>query len=143
MVPGASFLRGPLLESLQESSRTNSSGSSSARLRKVLLAVEVGFTVVLLTSAGLLLKSYQKLRSIDLGCATQNVLTMQFSLPDVQYDTPEKRAPFFEQLLQRLHTMPGVKTAGLSTALPGQGYGGDANFSITEHPSGNRTVRTQ
>jgi putative ABC transport system permease protein len=134
LVPGSSFLRGSLLECLQETSRTSSAGSSSARLRKVLLAVEVGFTVVLLISAGLLLKSYQKLRTLDVGCATRNVLTMQFALPDVQYDTPEKRVSFFDQLLTRLHALPGVKAAGLSTALPGQGYGGDSHFSITEHP---------
>ena len=139
LVPGASFLRGPLLESLQETSRTNSSGSSSARLRKILLAVEVAFTVVLLTTAGLLLKSYQKLRSLDLGCETRNVLTMQFSLPDVQYDTSARKSAFFSVLLDRLHTMPGVKAAGLATSLPGQGYGGDASFSIPEHPAGTQT----
>lgn len=136
LIPGASFLRGPLLESLQETSRTNSSGFSNARLRKILLAVEVGFTVVLLTTAGLLLKSYQKLRSLDLGCETRNVLTMQFSLSGVQYDTPAKRSAFFSLLLDRLHTMPGVKAAGLATSLPGQGYGGDASFSNPEQPSG-------
>jgi predicted permease len=135
LIPGFSFLRGPLLESMQESSRANSQGSTTVRLRKILLAVEVGFTVVLLTTAGLLLTSYQKLRSLDLGCDSRNVLTMQFSLPDVQYDTPAKRTAFFAQLLDRLHTIPGVKAAGLSTALPGQGYGGDASFSILEHPS--------
>jgi len=136
LVPGFSFLRGPLLESLQESSRTNSSGSSMARLRKILLAVEVGFTVVLLTTAGLLLKSYQKLRSLDLGCETRNVLTMGFLLPDVQYDTPAKKSAFFSELLDRLHTLPGVKTAALATTLPGQGYGGDQSFTIPEHPAG-------
>lgn len=135
LIPGTSFLRGPLLESLQESSRTNSSGASTAKLRKTLLAVEVGFTVVLLTTAGLLLKSYQKLRSIDLGCETHNVLTMGFSLPDVQYDTYAKKSAFFSELLDRLHAMPGVKAAALSTELPGQGYGGDQSFTILEHPS--------
>ncbi|WP_158751916.1 ABC transporter permease [Acidobacterium sp. S8] len=134
LIPGSSFMRGPLLASLQESSRTNSAGSSTARMRKVLLAVEVAFTVVLLTSAGLLLKSYQKLRALDLGCATRNVLTMQFALSDVQYNTPEKRLAFFEELLPRLRALPGVKAAGLSTALPGQGYGGDSHFTIMEHP---------
>jgi putative ABC transport system permease protein len=136
LVPGFSFLRGPLLESLQESSRTSSSGSSTARLRKILLAVEVGFTVVLLTTAGLLLKSYQKVRSLDIGCDTRNVLTMAFSLSEVQYDTDAKKSAFFSELLNRLHALPGVKAAGLSTTLPGQGYGGDQSFTILEHPSG-------
>jgi predicted permease len=140
LVPGISFLRGPLLESLQESSRTNSAGTSSVRLRKLLLAAEVSVTVILLTCAGLLLKSYQRLRSSDLGCATQNVLTMQFSLPDVRYNTPEKMASFYEQLAQRLRTLPGVRAAGLSTALPGQGYGGDSNFSIPELPALGRDI---
>jgi len=134
LIPGFSSLRGPLLDSLQESSRANSSGAGTARMRKILLAVEVGFTVVLLTTAGFLLKSYQKLRSLDLGCETHNVLTMSLLLPDVQYDTRAKKAAFFSELLDRLHTLPGVKAAGLSTALPGQGYGGDATFSILEHP---------
>lgn len=141
LIPGTSFLRGPLLASLQESSRTNSSGVSTARLRKTLLAVEVGFTVVLLTTAGLLLKSYEKLRSIDLGCDTRNVLTMGFSLPDVQYDTYAKKPAFFSELLDRLHALPGVKAAALSTALPGQGYGGDQSFTIPEHPAGTQTAQ--
>lgn len=138
LVPGFSFLRGPLLESLQETSRTNSASSSTARMRKILLAVEVGFTVVLLTTAGLLLKSYQKLRSLDIGCDTRNVLTMRFSLSDVQYDTYAKKSAFFSELIDRLHTIPGVKAAGLATTLPGQGYGGDQSFTILEHPAGSQ-----
>lgn len=135
VIPGAMSLRGPLLESLQESSRANSRGSSSARLRKTLLAVEVALTVILLVSAGLLLKSYQRLRSRGIGCVTQNVLTMRLGLPDVRYGTQEKNAAFYEQVIQRIRALPGVKAAGLSTALPGQGYGGDANISIPELPA--------
>jgi predicted permease len=134
-VPGTLFLRGPLLEALQESSRANSRGSSSTRLRKTLLAVEVALTVILLVCAGLLLKSYQRLRSRDIGCATQNVLTMRLGLPDARYGTQEKNVAFYEELIQRIRALPGVKAAGLSTALPGQGYGGDSNFSIPELPA--------
>jgi predicted permease len=131
-IPAAALLRSPLLEPLQESSRSSSTGQGRARLRRVLLAAEVGLTVVLLVGAGLLLKSYQHLRSSDLGCATQNVLTMHFALPHARYDTPVKVASFYEQLLPRLRALPGVKAAGLATALPGQGYGGDSRFSIPE-----------
>jgi putative ABC transport system permease protein len=135
LIPAISFMRGPLLEPLQESSRANSAGLGRARLRKVLLVAEVGLTVMLLTSAGLLLKSYQRLRSSDLGCATRNVLTMRFSLPDVRYNTAQKVASFYEQLLPRLRALPGVKAAGITFTLPGQGYGGDSRFSIPEHPT--------
>lgn len=133
-IPAMSFLRGPLLEPLQESSRSNSAGLGRARLRKILLAAEVGLTVMLLISAGLLLKSYQRLRSHDLGCTTRNVLTMRFSLPDVRYNTSEKVATFYEQFLSRVRALPGIKTAGIATGLPGQGYVGDTRFSIPEHP---------
>jgi putative ABC transport system permease protein len=134
LIPSLSLLRGPLLESLQDSSRAASAGSGRVRLRRALLATEVGLTVVLLTCAGLLLKSYNHLRATDLGCATQNVLTMQFSLPGVRYDTAPKVASFYEELLRRLRALPGVKAAGVVTALPGRGYGGDSRFTLAEYP---------
>ncbi len=140
LIPALPLWRGPLLESLQETSRANSAGAGAARLRRVLLALEVGFTVVLLTSAGLLLKSYEHLRESNLGCATENVLTMRFSLPDVRYDSPQKVAAFYEQLLPRLRALPGVRAAGLVTALPGQGYGGDSRFTVAEHPTLDRAL---
>jgi putative ABC transport system permease protein len=82
----------------------------------------------------LLLKSYNHLRSTDVGSATQNVLTMQFALPNARYNTAAKVASFYEQLLPRLRSLPGVKAAGVVTSLPGQGYGGDSRFSLAEHP---------
>ena len=130
LIPSLSFLRGSLLESLQDSSRATSAGHGRVRMRRALLAAEVGLTVVLLTCAGLLLKSYNHLRSTDLGCATQNVMTMRFALPHARYDTDVKTAGFYEQLLPRLRSFPGVKAAGIVTALPGQGYGGDSRFTL-------------
>lgn len=134
LIPALSLFRSPLLEPLQETSRSNSASQGRARLRRILLAAEVGLTVVLLIGAGLLLKSYQHLRTSDVGCATNNMLTMHFSLPQARYDSTAKVASFYEQLLPRLRAMPGVKAAGIATALPGQGYGGDARFTIPERP---------
>ena len=87
-----------LVASLQEAARTHSGGRSKARLRKLLLVAEMGLTVVLLIGAGLLLKSYKSLRTTNLGCAIENVLTMQVALPDARYKTPESMVAFFEQL---------------------------------------------
>jgi predicted permease len=82
------------------------------------------------------------LRSSDLGCATHNILTMNFSLPEVRYGTSEKVASFYEKLLPQLRAVPGVDAAGIVTALPGHGYGGDSRFSIPEHPTpGNGAVQ--
>ncbi len=134
LIPSLSLMRRSLLDSMQESTRANSAGLGRARLRKALLVAEVGLTVVLLTSAGLLLKSYQRLRTIEIGCATDNLLTMNFSLPDARYKQPEQVTAFYETFLPRLRTIPGVKAAGIASVLPGQGYYSDAHFTIAEHP---------
>ena len=123
-----------ILPSLQESSRSHGAGPARVGLRKWLLSLEVGFTAVLLIGAGLLLKSYQRLRTSDLGCLTENVLTMRFGLPEAQYAQAAQRVIFFEALLQRVRALPGVQAAGLVRAVPGQGYGGDSGFWIAEHP---------
>ena len=123
-----------VLEALQESSRGHGGGRNKARLRKVLLSVEVSLTVVLLIAAGLLLKSYEEMRSSDLGCATKNVLTMQIALPDARYGKPAQADAFFERLITQVRNEPGVRKAGLVTLLPGEGYGGDNIFNIIEHP---------
>ena len=123
-----------VLSALHEASRSVSGGGARATLRKVLLILEVGLTVILLIGAGLLLKSYERLRSADMGCISQGVLTMHLGLPDARYATPAQRANFFDTLLQRVRALPGVDAAGFVTAAPGQGYEGDWGFTIVEHP---------
>ncbi len=122
------------LHALHEASRSVSGSSARATLRKVLLTLEVGLTVILLIGAGLLLKSYERLRSADMGCLTQGVLTMHLGLPDARYATPAQRANFFDRLLEHVRALPGVDAAGFVTVAPGQGYFGDWGFTIVEHP---------
>jgi predicted permease len=123
------------LGALHESSRGYSAAGTRARLRKTLLAIEVGLTVMLLIAASLLVKSYQRLRSTDVGCITENVLTMRISLPGARYKTPGPApANFFDTLLQGVRALPGVEAAGLVIGVPGQGYMGDNGFTIAEHP---------
>jgi predicted permease len=126
--------RRQILIALQESSRAHSAGQGRAGLRRVLLVLEVGLTVILLVGAGLLLKSYERLRSTDLGVNADNVLTMGVRLPDVRYKTPAERVALFEQLIEGVRGLPGVKSAGLVTSAPGQGWNGDNLVSIVEHP---------
>ncbi len=134
MVSSFSVSGDHILSSLQESSRSYSAGPGRVRLRKWLLAVEVALTVVLLIGAGLLLKSYERLRASNLGCITNNVLTMRFNLPDAKYSQPVQRVNFFEGLLERVRALPGVEAAGLGRAVPGSGYWGDGGFLVAEHP---------
>jgi putative ABC transport system permease protein len=123
-----------VLVSLQESSRSHSAGGAPVRLRKWLLALEVSLTVVLLVGAGLLLKSYARLRFVNLGCLTDGVLSMRFSLPEAKYHQAVQRTSFYDELLERVRALPGVQGAGLVRSVPGGGYPGDSGFAIAEHP---------
>ena len=123
-----------ILGALHEASRSVSGDSARATLRKVLLTLEVGLTVILLVGAGLLLKSYERLRSADMGCLTQDVITMHLGIPDARYATPAQRANFYDALLERVRALPGVDAAGFATSVPGQGFGSDRAFTIVEHP---------
>ncbi|MFZ0306262.1 MAG: ABC transporter permease [Terracidiphilus sp.] len=122
-----------IAQSLSDSSRFESDDRGKTLLRKGLVSVEVALTVVLLIGAGLMLKSYARLRSSDLGCVTNNVLTMQLSLPDEKYSKPVQRMNFFASLIERVRSLPGVEATGLVRTVPGQGYGGDGGFAIAEH----------
>ncbi|HZD49333.1 MAG TPA: ABC transporter permease, partial [Silvibacterium sp.] len=122
------------ITALQASSRSGVGSQSRTALRKTLLTVEIATTVVLLIAAGLLLKSFWRLRTTDVGCVTDNVLTMGYSLPAKKYDSPAKVNEFNETLLERVRTMPGVRAAALGSIVPGAGYGGDESFTIPEHP---------
>jgi putative ABC transport system permease protein len=122
-----------ILGALHEASRS-SAGYARTTLRRVLLSLEIGLTVVLLVGAGLLLKSYERLRATDMGCLSDNVLTMRIGLPEARYKTHAMNANFFDTLLERVRALPGVDAAGLVEAVPGQGYWGDSGFTIIEHP---------
>src|SRR6266851_3174418 len=135
LIPAISSTGKGVFAALQESSRSIGGSVSRALLRKSLLTAEIALTVILLVSAGLLFKSFLHLRTSDLGCATDHVLTMKYGLPEKQYDTPEKVLAFHESLLQRLRALPGVRAAALVSTPPGGGYEGDHIFTIAERPS--------
>jgi predicted permease len=119
---------------LQDSSRTLGVSATKTSLRNGLLTVELALTVVLLVCAGLLFKSFLQLGSVDLGCTTQNVLTMRYFLRGESYSKPEQIVSTQTQLLERVRHLPGVAAAGLTNVVPGDGLYGDTTFSIPEHP---------
>jgi predicted permease len=135
LVPAISSTGKSLLGALQDSARSIGGGVSRAALRKALLTAEIALTVVLLISAGLLFRSFINLRTSDLGCVTDNVLTIRYGLPEKKYDKPEKVLAFHEALLARVRSLPEVKAAGLISTAPGAGYEGDNVFTIPEHPA--------
>jgi hypothetical protein len=116
------------------SSRTTSGNVSRAALRETLLTVEIAVTVVLLIGAGLLLRSFVRLRGANVGCVTNHVLTLDLNLPVQKYGSPQKLNAFNETLLEKLRVTPGIRAVALGSNLPGEGFGSDDDFTIKEHP---------
>ena len=134
LLPAISSTSKSAIAALQASSRSAAGSQSRTVLRKTLLTVEIAATVVLLIAAGLLLKSFLRLRTTDIGCAIDNVLTIGYSLPAKKYDSSEKKNAFNEALLERVRALPGVRAAGLASFVPGTGAMEDDIFTVLEHP---------
>jgi putative ABC transport system permease protein len=134
LLPALAATRSELLGPLTENARSVAGGPSRARLRKILVTAEVALTVVLLVGGGLMLKSFTELRSVNMGCATRNVLTMGFTLPDAKYPTLTNKAQFFDELLLRVRAIPGVNKAAIVSVLPGNGHFFDNTFVIEGKP---------
>jgi predicted permease len=135
LLPAISSTGGSILASLQEGSRGAGGNLARASLRRTLLTAEVTLTVILLIVAGLLFRSFMRLRSVDLGCTTKNVLTMTYFLRGEQYSKPENIVSFDTQLLDKVRRLPGVEAAGLTNVVPGAGYYGDHEIWVPEHPA--------
>jgi len=101
---------------LRDGSRT--SGGRRQRLRAVLVALEVAMSVMLLISAGLLIRAVWRVQSVDPGFASPNVLTLQTALPRPKYDSPVRRQEFYDRVLTRIRALPGVRGAAYITGLP-------------------------
>jgi putative ABC transport system permease protein len=118
-------------------------GPARGRIRRVLVASEVALSIVLLLGAGLTLRSFFRLLSVDPGYRTDRVLTATVTIPDSAYATPEATSSFFATLLGRLRGQPGVAAAGAVTGVPLRAARGDLNFQIQgrETPAGTLSRR--
>ena len=94
------------------------------RLNAALVVVQFALSLVLLIGAGLLLKSFQRLESVDLGFNPEQTLTMAATLPPVKYENEEKALRFYNSAIEQLRTSPGIKSVGLTTNVP---FGVDGN----------------
>jgi predicted permease len=117
--------RRPNLSGAMSSGSKGASAGGRQRTQSLLVVAEVALTVVLLASAGLLLRSLAKAAAVDPGFVPSRVLAFQVSLPDVSYESREKRLAFTGELLTHLRALPGVEGAGTAMAIPfiGGGYG--------------------
>jgi putative ABC transport system permease protein len=107
-----------LTEALKEGSRSLSGGVGSQRTRATLVVSQVALTVVLLTGAGLLLKSFVRLQRTPLGFRPERLLTARIALPRSTYSTPQQRLSFADRLLEEVRKQPGLSEAALTSSLP-------------------------
>ncbi len=107
-----------LRSSLASGGRTGSDGPGATRAREALIVAEVALTLMLLVGAGLLLRSFERMQTANLGFAAHGVLTARLSLPKKNYGTKEQIDTFGDRLLERVRALPGVKSADLATNSP-------------------------
>jgi putative ABC transport system permease protein len=118
LVPALQILRHQhSAEELKQGGRT-AAGVGNPKMRNAIVALQLAFAVVLLVSAGLLIKTFIRLQQANFGFDQQNVLTAHLGLPKAKYAHPEQRIAFYSQLIERLKTTPGVSAVGLNVSLP-------------------------
>ncbi|MEP7016095.1 MAG: ABC transporter permease, partial [Verrucomicrobiota bacterium] len=130
LVPGLASAKPELTESLKEGGRGSTSGKRRNLLRNGLVVAEVALALVLLTGAGLLIKSFARLQDVSPGFNPHNALTMEISLPKVQYPDDPSIVRFSNEAQRRIAALPGVQAAGLTTILPLSGTNSDSSFAI-------------
>jgi predicted permease len=121
LLPAYAASRTSVNYALKEGGRTGSTGSDHTRLRSILVVAELAIALVLLTASGLLLRSFEKMREVDMGFHTDHTLTASYSLPQQQYSTQAAVNAFSDTVIARLEQIPGVQAAGITLLLPASG----------------------
>ena len=132
LLPAFAAARTGVHEALKEGGRTGSAGGGHARLRSSLVVAELAVALVLLMASGLLLRSFEKMRSLGLGFHTDHTLTAAYNLPRQQYSTQSAIDGFNLTMRNRLEQLPGVQAVGVTSMLPAAGM----EFSGTFTPQG-------
>lgn len=144
LLPALQAARADVRDSLNEGGRSGIGSRKQGRMRRLLVIAEVALALVLLVASGLMVRSFIKLRQVDLGFTAHNVLTLRVPLPEAKYPTPktadDPRDPaglaFYEQVLQRVRSLPGVESATAATLLPlGAGQGWGKFLTVEGHPA--------
>ncbi|HKW99401.1 MAG TPA: ABC transporter permease [Bryobacteraceae bacterium] len=135
LAPAFQSTRGDVHESLKEGGRGGATaGAKRQNLRRLLVVSEVALAMVLLVGAGLMIRSFARLMDVPPGFDPHNVLTMQLTLPDSKYAKNPQITGFYQGLMHKIASLPGVQAAGATTGLPmvqsGQWSG---SFTIEGH----------
>lgn len=118
LIPAHHASKPDLNEALKEGSRGSMGSAAGKRTRSVLVAVEVALSLVLLIGAGLMIKSFLRLQQMNLGFDPDNILAVNLTLSRSKYPEDRQQAAFFQEAIERLQALTGVKSAGATTGLP-------------------------
>ena len=118
LAPALEATRFDLQNALREGGRSVAGSVGSHRLRNVFVVTQVALALVLLICAGLLVKSFNRLQSVDAGFNAENLLTVRVSLPAAKYNTDQKRIDFFQQAMAQMRAIPGVQSVGAINTPP-------------------------
>jgi len=119
---------------LREAGRSET-GVRGHRVRNVFAVAQISLSLVLLAGAGLLLQSFLKLSAVDAGFNPRNVLTLRISLPSTKYSKPPQYIRFFQQVLQDVRALPGVRGATMDNSFPLTGMTPGTDFDIAGKPT--------
>lgn len=120
LAPSLRAARAHPIDALRDESRSATGGGAQTRLRAGLVVAQVALAFVLVVAAGLLLLSFQRLHSVDLGIKTHDALVFELHLPAARYDSTA-RATFYDAFAARIERLPGVRAAGGTSRLPATG----------------------
>ena len=134
IAPALQVMRVNAADSLKEGSRSSTTGASGLRLHSVLIVSEVALAFVLLSSTGLLIRSFYQLQQVDTGFDSTNVITTWLPMDDKQYTQGAQISEYYKQILDSVQSVPGVRDVATTSALPLQGWGYGMPFQIAGKP---------
>jgi predicted permease len=134
LAPALQASRTKPVDSLRDGGRSATTSASGMKLRSVLIVVEVSLAFVLVSCAGLLIRSFYALEQVDTGFNSTNVVTMYLPMDAKQFDDPAKIINYHREMLEQIRAVPGVLNAANTTALPLEGWGYGMPFQIAGQP---------
>jgi putative ABC transport system permease protein len=134
IVPALQASRPEAVAGLQQAARGASAGRGGARLRGAVLVAEVAMALILATGAGLMIRSIVRVGEEPVGFRPDHLLTFGVRLPEARYARPEQQALFFQQAMERIAAVPGVRAVATVRCLPMAGGCWDSGYTLADRP---------
>ena len=134
VLPAVRLARGNVSQVLKQGLGRTDADSGGHRTRSILVVSEVALSLMLLVGAGLMIRSFQKLQSVNPGFDARNVLTMNAMVSRAKFSSALQQINFFERVLQRVRTLPGVDSAGVIDDIPLDNGGSHQPIAIEGRP---------